>query len=106
MACKGARAMRRHRLVQLPGPPPCKKPRFFHPPFSIVVPLLPREVTGPLDVLNLRSVGVLQVGVRGWGATARAGGGGPPCRWALPGCCCAPQPRLAWAPCRPRLPPG
>lgn len=27
----------------------------------VVVPLLPREVTGPLDALNLRTVGVLQV---------------------------------------------
>ena len=32
-------------------------------PTRLVLPLLPREATGPLEVLNLRSVGVLQVDV-------------------------------------------
>ncbi|KAI8472356.1 MAG: hypothetical protein J3K34DRAFT_414516 [Monoraphidium minutum] len=43
-------------------------------PQRFVVPLLPREVTGPLDALNLRSVGVLQVEVLQARGLRRGGG--------------------------------
>lgn len=54
-----------------PPPPPATRKT---PRRSVVVPLLPREVTGPLDALALRSVGVLAVEVLEARGLARGGG--------------------------------
>lgn len=45
-------------------------------PQRVVAPLLPREATGPLDALALRSVGVLAVEVLEARGLSRGGGGG------------------------------